>query len=99
MCISGAESLVATASPFIGQGESAMLIKPFVEHLTQAELHQIMCSGFATIAGSVLIAYISLGVNAQALVSSCKLIRATRFSRGFDHPDLNNLRTNADSWA
>ena len=32
------------------------------------------CSGFATIAGSVLIAYISLGVNAQALVSSCKLI-------------------------
>lgn len=30
-----------------------------------------MCSGFATIAGSVLIAYISLGINAQALVSSC----------------------------
>ena len=48
-----------------------MLIKPFVAHLTQAELHQVMCSGFATIAGSVLVAYISLGVNAQALVSSC----------------------------
>lgn len=30
-----------------------------------------MCSGFATIAGSVLLAYISLGVNAQALISSC----------------------------
>ncbi|CAD6593838.1 MAG: hypothetical protein ASARMPREDX12_007695 [Alectoria sarmentosa] len=69
--VSGAEAVVAAASPFIGQGESAMLIKPFVEHLTQAELHQVMCSGFATIAGSVLIAYISLGVNAQALVSSC----------------------------
>ena len=40
-------------------------------HLTKAELHQVMCSGFATIAGSVLIAYISIGVNAQALVSSC----------------------------
>ena len=48
-----------------------MLIKPFVAHLTQAELHQVMCSGFATIAGSVLLAYISLGVNAQALISSC----------------------------
>lgn len=71
MQCSGAESVVAVCSPFIGQGESAMLIKPFVEHLTQAELHQVMCSGFATIAGSVLIAYISLGVNAQALVSSC----------------------------
>jgi concentrative nucleoside transporter, CNT family len=30
-----------------------------------------MCSGFATIAGSVLVAYIALGVNGQALVSSC----------------------------
>lgn len=71
MRVSGAEAVVAAASPFIGQGESAILIKPFVTHLTQAELHQIMCSGFATIAGSVLVAYIALGVNGQALVSSC----------------------------
>ncbi|KAL8696541.1 MAG: hypothetical protein Q9201_007608 [Fulgogasparrea decipioides] len=71
MRVSGAEAVVAAASPFIGQGESAMLIKPFVAHLTQAELHQVMCSGFATIAGSVLVAYIALGVNGQALISSC----------------------------
>ena len=71
MRVSGAEAVVAAASPFIGQGESAMLIKPFVAHLTQAELHQVMCSGFATIAGSVLVAYISLGINPQALISSC----------------------------
>jgi CNT family concentrative nucleoside transporter len=36
-----------------------------------AELHQVMCSGFATIAGSVLVAYICMGLNAQALISSC----------------------------
>ena len=71
MRVSGAEAVVAAASPFIGQGESAMLIKPFVAHLTKAELHQVMCSGFATIAGSVLVAYIGMGVNPQALVSSC----------------------------
>lgn len=71
MRVSGAEAVVAAASPFIGQGESAMLIKPFISHLTMAEIHQIMCSGFATIAGSVLIAYISIGVNPQALISSC----------------------------
>jgi len=71
MRVSGAEAVVAAASPFIGQGESAMLIRPFVSHLTQAELHQVMCSGFATIAGSVLVAYINLGVNGQALISSC----------------------------
>ena len=69
--VSGAEAVVAAASPFIGQGESAMLIRPFVPHLTMAEIHQIMCSGFATIAGSVLVAYIGLGLNPQALVSSC----------------------------
>jgi CNT family concentrative nucleoside transporter len=69
--VSGAEAVVASASPFIGQGESAMLIKPFVPHLTMAELHQVMCSGFATIAGSVLVAYISMGLNPQALISSC----------------------------
>ncbi|KAK3113904.1 hypothetical protein LTR53_008329 [Teratosphaeriaceae sp. CCFEE 6253] len=71
MRISGAESVVAAATPFIGQGESAMLIKPFVAHLTMCELHQVMCSGFATIAGSVLVAYIGLGINPQALISSC----------------------------
>jgi len=69
--VSGAEAVVASATPFIGQGESAMLIRPFVPHLTLAELHQIMCCGFATIAGSVLVAYIGLGLNPQALVSSC----------------------------
>jgi CNT family concentrative nucleoside transporter len=69
--VSGAEAVVAAASPFIGQGESAMLIRPFVPHLTLAELHQVMTSGFATIAGSVLVAYISLGLNPQAMVSSC----------------------------
>ncbi|KAK3672045.1 hypothetical protein LTR78_008015 [Recurvomyces mirabilis] len=71
MRIAGAESVVAAATPFIGQGESAMLIKPFVAYLTMAELHQVMCSGFATIAGSVLVAYIGMGVNPQALISSC----------------------------
>lgn len=69
--VSGAEAVVASATPFIGQGESAMLIKPFIAHLTKAEIHQIMTSGFATIAGSVLVAYIGLGVNPQALISSC----------------------------
>lgn len=48
-----------------------MLIKPFLVALTKAEMHQVMCSGFATIAGSVLVAYISLGVNGTALISSC----------------------------
>ena len=69
--VSGAEAVVAAASPFLGQGESAILIRPLIPFLTNAEIHQIMCSGFATIAGSVLVSYIALGLNPQALVSSC----------------------------
>lgn len=69
--VSGAEAIVAAATPFIGQGESAMLIRPFMDQLTLAEIHQIMTCGFATIAGSVLVAYIGMGLNPQALVSSC----------------------------
>lgn len=69
--VSGAEAVVASATPFIGQGESAMLIRPFIPHLTLAEIHQVMCCGFATIAGSVLMVYIEMGLPAQALVSSC----------------------------
>ncbi|KAK2737658.1 hypothetical protein FQN57_007465 [Myotisia sp. PD_48] len=71
MRVSGAEAVVAAASPFIGQGESVMLIRPFINYLTMAEIHQVMCSGFATISGSVFIAYVGLGVNPQALISSC----------------------------
>ncbi|KAF4448326.1 CNT family concentrative nucleoside transporter [Fusarium austroafricanum] len=69
--VSGAEAVVAAATPFIGQGESAMLVRPFVPHMTKAELHQIMTCGFATISGSVLVGYIGLGLNREALVSSC----------------------------
>lgn len=69
--VSGAEAIVAAATPFIGQGESAMLVRPFVPHMTKAEIHQIMTCGFATISGSVLVGYIGLGLNAEVLVSSC----------------------------
>ncbi|GKT94586.1 nupC family nucleoside transporter [Colletotrichum tofieldiae] len=51
--VSGAEAVVAAATPFIGQGESAMLVRPFVAHMTKAEIHQIMTCGFATISASI----------------------------------------------
>ncbi|RMZ89831.1 hypothetical protein DV736_g2935, partial [Chaetothyriales sp. CBS 134916] len=73
MKVSGAEALVASASPFLGQGESAALIKQLVPYLTKAEFHQVMCSGFATVSGNGLAGYIALGVNAQPLICSCAM--------------------------
>ena len=45
MDISGAEAVVAAASPFIGQGESACLVRPYVDYMTESELHLTMTSG------------------------------------------------------
>ncbi|KAJ9085779.1 hypothetical protein DSO57_1010585 [Entomophthora muscae] len=71
MDTSGSESVVAAASPFIGMCESPMLVEPFLSEMTRSELHQVMSSGFSTIAGSVLIAFISFGINSEALITSC----------------------------
>jgi len=70
MNVSGAEAVVAAASPWVGQGESACLVRPYVDFMTESELHLTMTSGFSTIAGSVLAAYIGLGVPATNLVTS-----------------------------
>lgn len=68
--VSGAEAVVAAASPWVGQGESACLVRPYVDLMTESELHVTMTSGFSTIAGSVLVAYMSLGVPSETLVTS-----------------------------
>ncbi|KAL4073852.1 Na+ dependent nucleoside transporter C-terminus-domain-containing protein [Scleroderma yunnanense] len=68
--VSGAEAVVAAASPWVGQGESACLVKPYVDIMTPSELHLCMTSGFSTISGAVLTAYIALGVPPQNLVTS-----------------------------
>lgn len=44
------------------KSEAPLIIKPFLPLLTKSELHAIMTGGFATIAGSVMAAYINLGV-------------------------------------
>jgi len=38
MNVSGAEAVVAAASPWIGQGESACLVRPYVDLMTESEI-------------------------------------------------------------
>lgn len=72
MRTSGAETLSNVANVFVGQTEAPLLIRPFLPTLTRSELLTIMVGGFATIAGSVLGAYVSLGASAQYLIiGSC----------------------------
>ena len=73
MQVSGAEAVVAVACPFLGNIEAQMLIKNYIPILTKAELHQIMTSGFSTIASSVLYAYMGMGISPSVLTSSCAM--------------------------
>ncbi|KAJ1958916.1 hypothetical protein GGI12_004619, partial [Dipsacomyces acuminosporus] len=71
MDTSGVESIVAAASPFIGQNENVLLVKDYFESMTNSEIHACMTAGFATISGSTLQGYISMGVSAKNIITSC----------------------------
>lgn len=47
---------------FVRQTEAPLLIRPYLKHMTKSEIHVVMTGGFATIAGSVMGAFISFGV-------------------------------------
>ncbi|NJK48463.1 NupC/NupG family nucleoside CNT transporter [Candidatus Gracilibacteria bacterium] len=70
MKTSGAESLSCAANIFVGQTEAPLLVKPYVASLTLSELHAVMTGGFATIAGGVMAAYISMGTSATHLIAA-----------------------------
>lgn len=70
MGTSGAESLASAVNVFVGQTEAPLLIRPYVPHLTQSELMAVMVGGYANIAGGVLAAYVSMGVDAGHLITS-----------------------------
>jgi CNT family concentrative nucleoside transporter len=70
MGTSGSETLSAAANIFVGQTEAPLVVKPFVETMTKSELHAVMAGGFATIAGSVLGAYVQFGIDAGHLIAA-----------------------------
>ncbi|MGV3522731.1 MAG: NupC/NupG family nucleoside CNT transporter [Candidatus Sericytochromatia bacterium] len=60
MKTSGAETLSAAANIFVGQTEAPLVIKPFVNKMTQSELMAVMVGGMATVAGGVMAAYVGM---------------------------------------
>ena len=54
---SGAESLCAAATIFVGMVEAPLLVRPYVERMTRSELFCVMATGMSTIAGSVMVVY------------------------------------------
>jgi len=60
MRISGVEGLAAAANIFVGMIESGIVIRPYLAHMTRSELFSFMTLGMSTIAGSVLVTYVSI---------------------------------------
>ena len=56
--ISGPESLSLSGNIFLGQTEAPLMIKAYLEKMNRSELFLVMVGGMATVAGSVLGAYI-----------------------------------------
>jgi CNT family concentrative nucleoside transporter len=70
MGTSGVESLSASANIFIGQTEAPLLIRHYLSDVSRSELNSIMTVGFATIAGGVLAAYVSMGISPTYLITA-----------------------------
>ena len=80
MRLSGAESLSVAGNIFLGQTESPLMIKAYLEKMTKSEILLVMLGGMATLAGGVLAAYISFlgnGDPAQELLFAKHLLAAS----------------------
>ncbi|MEM7739853.1 MAG: nucleoside transporter C-terminal domain-containing protein [Pseudomonadota bacterium] len=64
------ESLNAIANIFISQAESPLTLRPYLKGATQAQIFAIMVSGMASVSGTVLAAYASMGIPVEQLVAA-----------------------------
>ncbi len=58
--VTGAEAVSSAANIFLGQTEAPLLVRPYIATMTRSQLMSIMTGGFASIAGSVLAAYVGI---------------------------------------
>jgi len=68
---SGPETTACAGNIFVGMTESPLLIRPYINDLTKSEICTVMVSGFASIAGSVMGAYMKMGISPTDLIVAC----------------------------
>ncbi|PHM69132.1 NupC/NupG family nucleoside CNT transporter [Xenorhabdus kozodoii] len=70
MNISKIEAFAAVTTIFLGQNELPAVLKPFVNKMNRNELFTVMCSGMASLAGSMLVGYAGLGIPIEYLLAA-----------------------------
>ncbi len=68
--ITKVESLSAASNIFVGQSESPLVVRPYLEALTPSQLFCLMSVGMAGVAGTILAAYASMGIRIDYLVAA-----------------------------
>jgi len=58
--VGGAVGLSAAANVFVGMVEAPLFVRPYLKAMSRSELFMLMCTGMATIAGTVLVLYASI---------------------------------------
>ena len=64
------ESMSAVSNIFIGHTEAPLVVRPYLANMTESELFAVMTGGCATIAGAVMAAYATMGVDLKYLITA-----------------------------
>ena len=64
------ESMSAVSNVFVGHTEAPLVVKPYLARMSDSELFAVMTGGCATIAGAVMAAYASMGVELKYLITA-----------------------------
>ncbi len=67
---SRAESVSAASNIFVGHTDAPLVVRPYLKKMTQSELFAVMTGGCATIAGGVMMAYASMGIDLGYLLTA-----------------------------
>ncbi|XP_039226195.1 uncharacterized transporter YutK isoform X2 [Drosophila yakuba] len=92
------ESVNAAGNVFLSMTESPLVIRPYIEILTISELHAICTSGYATVAGTVLGAYVSFGAPPSFLIAASVMAApgSLAFAKLF-YPETEESLTRSDN--
>lgn len=64
------ESMNAAANIFVGQTEAPLVVRPYLRGLTEPQFFAVMVSGVASVAGTVLAAYVLMGAEMKHLLAA-----------------------------
>jgi CNT family concentrative nucleoside transporter len=103
---SSPESMSAAANIFVGQTEAPLIVKPFIPTMTRSELFALMVGGLASVAGSIMAGYASLGIDLKYLIAAsfmaapAGLMMAKILEPEVAEPNqtLSDLKTDAQSY-